>query len=113
LIEGDLRRPRLAEYLKLEGSVGVTTILLGRVAPEDAIQEVTERLHLLPSGRIPPNPAELLESPEMGKLLDKLRQEYDVVLIDAPPLLPVTDAAPLAAATDGAIMVIKHGSTTT
>ena len=67
---------------------------------------------MLAAGAIPPNPAELLQSAAMKVLLDKLRGQFDVVLIDAPPLLPVTDAAILGSASDGAILVVRHGKTT-
>lgn len=113
LVEADLRRPRAAEYLNVESGVGVTTILLGRVDLADAIQPIAPDFDFLASGRVPPNPAELLQSDEMVKLLAQVRDEYDLVLVDAPPLLPVTDAAVLATETDGAIVVVRHGATTT
>ncbi len=112
LIEGDLRRPRATRYLGLENTVGVTTVLVGRVTLAQAIQPVLHGCSLLASGNTPPNPAELLQSVAMRTLIDTARAEYDTVLIDAPPLLPVTDAAILAGATDGAILVVHHGSTT-
>jgi capsular exopolysaccharide synthesis family protein len=112
LIEGDLRRPRATEYLGLENTVGVTTVLVGRVSFDQALQQTADGFDLLASGRIPPNPAELLQSGAMRRLLDEARAQYDVVLIDAPPLLPVTDAALLAAESDGALLVVKHNSTT-
>jgi capsular exopolysaccharide synthesis family protein len=111
LLEGDLRRPRAAAYLGLENSVGVTTVLLGRATLEEAIQSVVENCDLLASGVIPPNPAELLQSDAMRRLLAQARADYDFVLIDAPPLLPVTDAALLAAESDGAVLVVHHGAT--
>ena len=67
---------------------------------------------MLACGPIPPNPSELLQSNAMEKLLGDLRDDYDVVILDAPPLLPVTDAALLAAQADGAIIVVRHGKTT-
>lgn len=111
LLEGDLRRPRAAAYLGLENAVGVTTVLLGRATIDEAVQPVVENCDLLASGVIPPNPAELLQSDAMKRLLDQVRSAYDFVLIDAPPLLPVTDAALLAAESDGAVLVVHHGST--
>jgi capsular exopolysaccharide synthesis family protein len=113
LIEGDLRRPRTAAYLGLENTVGVTTVLVGRVTLDEAVQTVVPGCVLLATGTPPPNPSELLQSGAMRRLLAEAREEYDVVLIDAPPLLPVTDAAILAAQSDGAILVVHHGSTTT
>lgn len=112
LIEGDLRRPRASRALGLDQSIGVTTVLIGKVSLEEATQvHANGMLHVLSSGVIPPNPAELLQSNAMGDLIDRARSEYDVVIIDAPPLLPVTDAAILAAKADGAIVVVRHGRT--
>ncbi|HEY0889036.1 MAG TPA: polysaccharide biosynthesis tyrosine autokinase [Nocardioides sp.] len=113
LIEADLRRPRAAIRLGLDGAVGVTTVLVGKVKFEDALQH-DERtgLDFLAAGPVPPNPAELLQSNAMRELLLRLRDSYEVVLIDAPPLLPVTDAALLARQADGAMLVIKHGKIT-
>jgi capsular exopolysaccharide synthesis family protein len=112
LVEGDLRRPRAGRALDLDQAIGVTTILLGRVGLSDAIQKhPVSDLHLLGSGAIPPNPAELLQSKAMTQLLAELREQYDMVIIDAPPLLPVTDAALLAAQADGALLIVRHGRT--
>jgi capsular exopolysaccharide synthesis family protein len=110
LIEGDLRRPRAAQRLGLDGAVGVTSVLVGKVKFEDALQHDEKvGLDFLASGPVPPNPAELLQSKAMRDLVNELRGTYDVVVIDAPPLLPVTDAALIAAHADGAILVIRHG----
>lgn len=113
LVEGDIRRPRFAEYLGLEGAVGLTSVLIGRVVPEDALQPWGDiPLEVLTSGPLPPNPSELLQSRAMELLLGELDRRADVVLIDAPPLLPVTDAALLARMSDGAVLVVRHGETT-
>jgi len=114
LVEGDLRRPKISEYLNLESAVGLTTVLIGKL-PLDAAMQATanDELEVLASGATPPNPAELLKSSSMSKLIGALREKYDIVLIDAPPLLPVTDGALLAAEADGALLVIRHGKTTT
>lgn len=112
LVEGDLRRPRVADYLGLEGAVGLTNVLAGQADLADVLQPWGRGgLVVLPSGSVPPNPSELLGSKMMGELLDVLSEEFDLVLIDTPPLLPVTDAAVLAARTDGAIVVVRQGST--
>lgn len=112
LIEGDLRRPKVADYLGIEGSVGLTNVLAGQVELADVLQPWGRgELTVLPSGSVPPNPSELLGSKMMGDLLDVLAESFDLVLIDTPPLLPVTDAAVLAARTDGAILVVRQGST--
>lgn len=113
LIEGDLRRPKTSEYLGLESKVGLTTVLIGKVDLDDAIQPWgDDGLHVIASGAIPPNPAELLQSRQMAQVLERLRRHYDVVLIDAPPLLPVADAAVLSRQADGAILVVRHSKTT-
>lgn len=112
LVDGDLRRSRVADLLGLDSSVGLTSVLIGTVDVESARQEHASGLHVLTSGPTPPNPAELLQSQSMTDLIAALRADYDIVMFDAPPLLPVTDAALLAAKTDGAIIVVHHGKTT-
>jgi capsular exopolysaccharide synthesis family protein len=113
LIEADLRRPRLAQYLGLDGSVGLTSVLVGATSALDATQRWGDSgLSVLLSGPLPPNPSELLSSHAMADLLRRLEGRYDVILLDAPPLLPVTDAAVLAAETSGALLIAKYGSTT-
>ncbi|WP_449372153.1 polysaccharide biosynthesis tyrosine autokinase [Arthrobacter psychrolactophilus] len=113
LIDGDLRRPVVSEYFGLASGAGLTDILSGQATLEDVLQvyRPLPSLAVLGSGRIPPNPSELLGSLAMKRLLDKMAEQA-VVLIDAPPLLPVTDAAILARLTDGALVVAGAGKTT-
>jgi capsular exopolysaccharide synthesis family protein len=119
LVEADLRRPRLAEYLGIEGAVGLTTVLIGQAELDDALQEWScagqrwgdAGLLVLPSGELPPNPAELLSSDGMAELLGELEKRVDLVLIDAPPLLPVTDAAVVSAMAAATILVVRQGGT--
>ncbi len=113
VIDADLRRPRVAGLLGLDAAVGLTTILVGKAELQDAIQvHEPSGLHFLASGAKPPNPTEILQSRVTHDLVKKLRNEYDMVIIDAPPLLPVADASVLATLADGTILVIKHGKTT-
>lgn len=113
LVECDLRRPKVAGVLDLDSAIGVTTILVGKVSVDDAVQKHGETgLEVITSGPIPPNPAELLQSQSMAQLLTELRERYDIVILDAPPLLPVTDAALLTSQADGALVVVRHGKTT-
>lgn len=113
LVDGDLRRPRVAQLMGLEGSVGLTTVLVGRSKLEDSVQRHAESgVYVLASGPTPPNPSEILQAKATHQLLAKLREAYDMVIIDAPPLLPVADAAILATAADGAIIITRHGKTT-
>lgn len=114
LIEGDLRRPRLLRYLGMEGAVGITDVLIDRAELRDVIQRFGEHeLGVIGAGQIPPNPSELLGSDAMRKVLDDLKEHFDYVIIDAPPLLPVTDAAILGAITDGTLLVTASGDVTT
>jgi polysaccharide biosynthesis transport protein len=107
VIDADLRRPRVAKTLGLEGAVGLSTVLSGQIDLEDAIQSwgPDGELDVITSGEIPPNPSELLGSESMRRLLRQLEGRYDMVLLDAPPLQPVTDPSVLAAMTSGVLLV--------
>lgn len=112
LVDGDLRRPKLADYLGLVGTAGLSTVLAGRVGLADVLQRTHfPGLTLLSSGPLPPNPSELLGSRATLKVLDQLRGGFDYVVVDASPLLPVTDAAVLASSADGAFVVARFGKT--
>jgi len=112
VVDGDLRLPRLAETMGLEGVVGLTDVLIGRADLADVLQPWGRgSLFVLPAGRVPPNPSELLGSTAMVSLLDTLTGTFDFVLVDAPPLLPVTDAAILSKLTSGALVVAAAGRT--
>jgi len=114
LLDCDLRKPKVSEYLNIEGGAGLTDVLIGRARVADVMFPWGKRpLYVLPSGKIPPNPSELLGSKQMGQLLEALSKEFDVVLCDAPPLLPVTDAAILSRSTSGSIVIVAAGRTTT
>lgn len=112
LVDGDLRRPMVASGLGLVEGVGLTDVLTGKIAVEDALQRIPghDNLRVLAAGSIPPNPSELLGSQAMRNLLARLSQ-HAMVVVDAPPLLPVTDGAILAARTDGALVVISVNKT--
>ena len=112
LIEGDLRRPRLASYLGLEGAVGLTNVLIKTATLDDVLQPWGDNgLRVCCSGPLPPNPSELLGTNGLGDVLRQAEARADVVIIDAPPLLPVTDAAVLATKASGALLVIRAGKT--
>ena len=107
LVDADLRRPSVATCMGMEGRVGLTTVLIGQARVEDVVQHWQDTtLDVLPSGRIPPNPSELLGSAAMERLLAELTSTYDVVLLDSPPLLPVTDAAVLSNFAGGTVLVV-------
>ncbi|HEV7847876.1 MAG TPA: polysaccharide biosynthesis tyrosine autokinase [Mycetocola sp.] len=112
LVDGDLRLPRVADYMGIEGGVGLTDVLIGRAELADVLQKWGRgKLYTLPSGRVPPNPSELLGSAAMKRVLTSLTDQFDFVLIDAPPLLLVTDAAVISKLTGGVIMVAASGRT--
>jgi capsular exopolysaccharide synthesis family protein len=110
----DLRRPRVHEFFGLQNEVGFTSVLLGKVPLAGAMQEVPDqaRLSLLASGPLPPNPSELLSSKRTVEVFGSLQAEYDIVLIDAPPVLPVTDALVLSGRVDATLLVAVAGATT-
>lgn len=112
LVDGDLRKPSVGKYLGIDNAAGVSSVLAGRHELGEVIVRYSRgMLAVLPSGPMPPNPSELLGSQHMAGLLERLSADYDAVVIDAPPLLPVTDAAVLAALADGAVLVARHGKT--
>ena len=110
----DLRRPRLHEFFGMRNDIGFTSVLLGDVPLAEALQGVPgqPRLALLASGPQPPNPSELLASPRAEELLDLLKTKVDVVLVDSPPVLPVTDGMVLARMVDATILVATANMTT-
>lgn len=112
LVDGDLRKPKVGEYLGMSSAAGLSSVLAGRHELRDVITGYgRDTLAVLPSGPTPPNPSELLSSQHMTDLITTLANHYDVVVIDAPPLLPVTDAAVLGSVADGAVLVIRYGKT--
>ncbi len=111
LIDADLRRPMLATIFDRHGSIGLTQVLSGQISVEDALQDTDQaNVKLITAGRIPPNPSELLGSKQMAKLIAALATNRTVI-IDAPPILPVSDAGLLTAAADGALLVVRTGKT--
>jgi capsular exopolysaccharide synthesis family protein len=113
LVDADLRRPRLLNYMGLEGSIGLTDVLIYRADLSEVLQPFGQTtLTVMGAGQIPPNPSELLGSKTMIETLRELEARFDHVLIDTPPLLPVTDAAILSTLVGGAIVVVGAGIAT-
>lgn len=110
----DLRRPRLHEFFGVDNSVGFTSVLLGERPVFAALQKVRDEpnIRILAAGPLPPNPSELLSTERAGEVLSALQGEADIVLIDSPPILPVTDAAVLTRLVDATLLVVTVGSTT-
>jgi capsular exopolysaccharide synthesis family protein len=109
----DLRRPRIHEFFGLSNVVGFTSVLLETATLEEALQPVvgTPGLSVLASGPTPPNPSEILSGRRAKAVFDQLAELADIVLIDSPPVLPVTDAAVLATRVDGVLLVTSTGKT--
>lgn len=111
IIDADLRRPTIAKKFKIDSKVGLTQVLAGQVELADAVRQFEDtQLFILPAGRIPPNPSELLGSDKMRQLIAELSGEFTVI-VDVPPVLPVTDAALLSTAVDGVVLVGSVGKT--
>ena len=110
LVEADLRKPRVVRLPRPRQRAGLTNVLAGQHALEDVLVPWKRKtLTVLPAGPVPPNPSELLGSQHMTTLLQALAADFDHVVIDTPPLLPVTDAAVLATIADGAVLIVRHG----
>lgn len=110
LVDADLRRPTVAKVFGIENWSGLTTALIGQGELELSLKATAvPGLTVLPSGPIPPNPAELLGSGRMASLIATLEERFDMVLIDTPPVLAVTDAAVLAPKVGGVVLVIRSG----
>ena len=107
IVEADLRRPRMLQYMGMEGSVGLTNVLIGQADLADVLQPFgSANIQVLGAGQIPPNPSELLGSEAMSRTVRELENMFDYVILDAPPLLPVTDAAVLSTITGGVVVVV-------
>jgi succinoglycan biosynthesis transport protein ExoP len=113
LVDADLRKPTLHKLFRLQQRVGTTTVLLEQASVHDALQHLGPGLPaVLTSGRLPPNPSELLGSRRMEELLAELRAAFEVVLIDCAPLLPVTDPMVVARFADGILLIARAATTT-
>jgi len=110
LVDCDLRKPSIHKKIGITNSVGLTNVLVQGVKKEECVVKTTvNNLFILTSGPIPPNPAELLGSKKMRDFIEELKNEFDLVLIDAPPVLAVTDAQILSTIVDGVIFIVSYG----
>jgi tyrosine-protein kinase Etk/Wzc len=110
MVDCDLRRPSLNTIFKQSRTPGITELMAGDANMEEVLHATDiANMSLLTAGTIPPNPAELLCSDKMGNLLQALRDSYDIIIIDAPPVIPVTDAPLLSAFADMVVVVIESG----
>jgi polysaccharide biosynthesis transport protein len=112
LVECDMRRPRVHRIMKVSRDQGVSNVLVGNLEINDVVIESdVPNLSVIPCGPIPPNPSELLGSHQMGKFVALLRDEFDRIIIDMPPISAVTDAAIMTNFVDGVVVVVRANST--
>lgn len=109
IVDCDLRKPSIHRKFNISNLCGLSEVMIGKETLDNAIQKYKSNLHILPSGKIPPNPAEMINSTTMSNLLEELKAEYDIVIIDSSPLEAVTDSQILSTKVDGTIIVLKAG----
>jgi capsular exopolysaccharide synthesis family protein len=114
MVDWDLRRPRIESFFGVDNSFGFTNVVVGDASLADAVQAVPGEpgLAVLPSGPTPPNPSELLSTRRAADILRALADAADYVLVDCPPVLPVTDAIIVSGIVDATMLVVTAGSTT-
>jgi succinoglycan biosynthesis transport protein ExoP len=113
IIDADLRKPRLHKVFKIRNLHGLSGCLIGMESFEDAIHQTSvKNIWLLPTGLIPPNPAELLNSKKMKELIEEVKKKFDIILIDSTPVLAVIDAVIISSLADSVVLVIKPGGVT-
>jgi capsular exopolysaccharide synthesis family protein len=112
IVDCDLRRPRIHSLLGIDNSVGLSRFLAGNCGPDIVFQVPEEDIFLVPSGPVPPDPAELLGSRKMKELIDQMQEQFDFVLLDSPPIQSVTDSLALSQFVAGTVLVVRAGKTT-
>ena len=111
IIDCDLRKPAIHKRFKVSNTKGMSEVLIGKESLLGVINKYNDNLDILTTGKLPPNPSEMLGSNSMTTLLDRLREKYDYVIIDSPPISPITDAKILATKVDGTILVVRAEKT--
>ena len=112
LVDGDMRKPTTHYTFRMGNTIGLSNVLTRQNSIQEVIrQTAVERLDLMTCGPIPPNPAELLASKSMTALIEQLKEMYDLIIFDAPPVLSVTDGQILANKCEGTILVVSSGTT--
>ncbi len=114
LVDGDLRKPTIHKIFQLKNTDGLTTLFMEESKKlEDKVHQIdVEGLYVLTSGPIPPNPAEILASIQMKQIKKEMEEQFDLIIFDTPPILPVTDALLLASKVDGTVFVVPKGEVT-
>lgn len=111
LVDCDLRKPSIHKNFKLSNLNGLSEVLIGKEKLDNTIQKYSKNLDILASGKVPPNPSEMLGSKAMSELLEILKNKYDVIILDSTPLQAVTDAQILSTKVDGTILVVRSEKT--
>ncbi|AJY73978.1 CpsD/CapB family tyrosine-protein kinase [Paenibacillus beijingensis] len=110
LIDADLRKPTIHRIFGLSNRTGLTSVITGQFHSSEAIQSTeVENLSILPSGAVPPNPAELLASQKMKAFINEMKDTYDIIIFDTPPVLAVADSLIVSSVCDGVVIVIQEG----
>jgi capsular exopolysaccharide synthesis family protein len=107
LIDCDLRKPSIHKKFKLTNMAGLSDVLIGKELLDECIVKYNSKLHILPSGTLPPNPSEMINSNLMNTLLEFLKTRYDLIILDTTPIIAVADAQILSAKADGTIVVVR------
>lgn len=107
IIDCDLRKPSLHKNFRISNLIGLSDVIIGKEKVQEAIHQYNKSLSILTSGKLPPNPSEMLGSRAMTNLLESLKEQYDIIIIDSAPLHAVTDAQILSTKADGTILVVR------
>lgn len=107
LIDCDLRKPSIHKKFRISNNIGLSDVILDNSKLDKALIKRNDYLDILPAGKVPPNPSELLGSKALENLLDELGKKYDVIILDTPPVHAVTDAQILSTKVDGVILVVR------
>ena len=111
LVDCDMRKPSIHKKFKISNVAGLTDLLINKYVMEEIVYKFNDNLTVVTSGNIPPNPSEMLDSISMRKFLTEMREEFDYIILDTPPLQAVTDAQILSTKADGTLLVVKAEKT--
>ena len=111
LVDCDMRRPSIHKLFKISNTYGISDLLVGNKKLESVANKYNDNLSIVPAGKIPPNPAEMLASKAMTAFLEEMKNYFDYIVLDTPPLQAVTDAQVLSTKVDGSLIVVRAGVT--
>ena len=111
LVDCDMRRPSVHKKFRISNTYGISDLLVGNKKMESVAHKYNDNLTIVPSGKIPPNPAEMLGSKAMTAFLEEMKKHFDYIVLDTPPLQAVADAQILSTKVDGSLIVVRAGVT--